>query len=196
MKKLFTVRNCMLLRVDEEGAVYSFYDNESEAWRFCNSEGTVLSQYEGSIHQVEDWINYDDGEEMRYNKYGVALADGCLVDQDGNQIPDTELNCVDDCDENNRYFVFTLLSEEQERSIDACGTAEHILLYIYDTKTRKYVAKDVPECKLRLSYFDGENEVVEAAVALVEQYDDIALEGKGTLIAYKGQDITVYDFYQ
>ena len=110
MKKLFTVRNCMLLRVEEEGAVYSFYDNESKRRYFCNSEGTVLSQYEGSIHQVEDWINYDDGEEMRYNKYGVALADGCLVDQDGNQIPDTVLNCVDDCDENNRYFVFTLLS--------------------------------------------------------------------------------------
>ncbi len=47
-----------------------------------------------------------------------------------------------------------------------------------------------------LLYFDGENEVVEAAVALVEQYDDIALEGKGTLIAYKDQDITVYDYYQ
>ena len=196
MKKLFTVRNCVLLRVEEEGAVYSFYDNESKRRYFCNSEGTVLPQYEGSIRQVEDWINYDDGEEMRYNKYGVALAEDCLVDRDGKPIADTVLNCVDDCDENNRYFVFTLLSEEQERSIEACGTAEHILFYIYDTKTRKYVAKDVPECKLRLSYFDGENEVVEAAVALIEQYDDIALEGKGTLIVYKGQDITVYDFYQ
>ena len=70
------------------------------------------------------------------------------------------------------------------------------MLYVYDTKTRKYVVKDLPECKLRLSYFDGENEVVEAAVALVEQYDAIALEGKGTLIAHKGQDITVYDYYQ
>ena len=96
----------------------------------------------------------------------------------------------------NRYFSFSLLSEEQCISIDECGTAEDILLDIYDTKSRRFVVKGVPEGVLSLSGFDGENEVVLAAVDFVKKYDSIRLDGKGTIIAYKNDRITVFDYYQ
>ena len=89
----------------------------------------------------------------------MACGDGCLIDKDGKKPPDTELNCEDDCDEQNRYYTFAFLSEEQFAYIDECGTAENILIDIYDTKLQKYVTKGVSECVLSLSGFDVDNGV-------------------------------------
>ena len=53
-----------------------------------------------------------------------------------------------------RYYTIALLSEEQQKSIDRCGRAENILLDIYDTKLRKYVARGIPDGKLELKVSD------------------------------------------
>jgi hypothetical protein len=150
----------------------------------------------GEIINVADDKYCDDEDEIKFNKYGIACVDDCLIDKEGNKLPDTELNCEDDCCELNRYYTFAFLNEEQCASIEKCGTAENILLDIYDTKLRKVVAKGVPECVLSLTAFDGDNEVVLAAINLANQYDNIRLDGKGTIIAKKNDIITVFDYYQ
>lgn len=197
MKKLFSIKTNGFFWLEEENAVYSIY--KENKLTFYDYNGAVLSNYtRPKIEEdlCEDFVCYDDEDEIKFNKYGVACGDSCLIDKDGNPLPDTELNCEDDCDEQNRYYTFSFLSKEQCASIEACGTAENILVNIYDTKLRKYVAKGVPECVLSLIGFDGDNEVVLEAVNLVNQYDTIRLDGKGTIIAEKDDVITVFDYYQ
>ena len=126
----------------------------------------------------------------------MVCADGCLVDAEGNPIPDTELNCEDECSGWNRYFVFTMLTEEQCKSIDKCGTADDITLNYYDTKTRVYALRNIPECRLSTNCFDGEPEVVQEAATLLKEYDSVAIHKKGTIVGNKGKEITVYDYYQ
>jgi hypothetical protein len=89
-------------------------------------------------------------DKLFYNKYGVACGDNCLVDIAGNPIPNTELNLEDSCGEYDRYFTFGTTTEEQDEAISKCGTADGITLDIYDTKTRIYIAKGIPECRLYL----------------------------------------------
>lgn len=141
-------------------------------------------------------IPYNFNEEMFFNEYGVAVGNRTLIDRMGNEIPDTALNSIDDCAEYSRYFVFSLLSDEQLASIDECGTAPNVMVDIYDTKNRAYVVKGVPECRLEVYCFDGEPEVILAAVELLDQYDKIDLSRNGTIICEKDSFITVYDYYQ
>ena len=139
---------------------------------------------------------YNFNEEMFFNEYGVAVGNRTLIDRLGNEIPDTSLNSIDDCAEYDRYFVFSLLTDEQLASISECCTAPNITVDIYDTKNRTYVVKGVPECRLEVYCFDGEPEVILAAVELLDQYDKIDLSRKGTIICEKDGFITVYDYYQ
>lgn len=205
MKKLFTIECNGMFWVEEENAVYSVYDFGLKKRTFYNSNGETIEYCRKPIELPDDFwdeddnnlITSDDSEEtLVFNKYGVACADGCLVDENGNEIPDTKLNCEDFYSEDSRYFRFSSLTDEQCASISNCGTAPDILMDIYDTKNRKYVAKGVPECWLDVSFFDGEPEVVLAAVGLVNQYERVWITGKGTVIGEKDKCVTVYDFYQ
>lgn len=141
-------------------------------------------------------IPYTFLEEMFFNEYGVAVGNDTLIDRTGNEIPDTTLNCIDDCGEYNRYFVFSLLTDEQLDSDDEHGITPNITVDIYDTKKRTYVVKGIPECRMDVHCFDGEPEVIVAAADLLDQYDSIRLTRKGTILCKKDGIITVYDFYQ
>lgn len=132
----------------------------------------------------------------QFNHYGVAVGDNSLIDRNGNSIPDTELDLIEDCYEQNRYYVFGLLTKEQSESISQCGRAENILLDIYDTKLRKYVVRNIPENDLAIGSFEGEGEVILAALAMMPNYDRISVDGIGTIFARKDKVITVYDYYQ
>ena len=45
-------------------------------------------------------------------------------------------------------------------------------------------------------FFDGEEEVILAALALLPVYDEIKLESKSTILAKKDNIIDIYDYYQ
>lgn len=156
---------------------------EDGKWGCINTEGNLV-------------IPYNFSEEMFFNKYGVAVGDNTLIDISGNPIPDTTLNSIDSCSEDDRYFVFSLLSDEHTASIDECGTAPDTTVDIYDTKSRKYVVKDITECRLYVYFFDGEPEVILAAVKLIDQYENIRLSKNGTIICEKDGFLTIYDYYQ
>lgn len=132
----------------------------------------------------------------QFNHYGVAVGDNSLIDRNGTPIPDTELDLIEDCYEQNRYYVFGLLTKEQSESISQCGSAENIRLDIYDTKLRKYVVRNIPESDLSIGNFEGEGEVILAALAMMQNYDRISVEGIGTIFAEKANIITVYDYYR
>ena len=175
-----------------------YYNRKTKKLSFYDHTGEPLYNYERP--RLEESSIFHESDEssdgLRYNKYGVACADNCLVDFDGNEIPGTKLNCEDSCDVTDRYFTFAFLTEEQCKSISQCGTAEGILLDYYDTKTRKYILRGIPECKLYVFCFDGEPEVILAAAQLIDQYDSIDVRERGTIVAHKDGCITVYDFYQ
>lgn len=155
---------------------------EAGKWGCIDTKGNLVIPY-----------NFD--EERFFNKFGVAVGNETLIDRMGNEIPDTALNSIDDCSEYNRYFAFSLLTDAQLASVDKCGTVSNITVNIYDTKNRTYVVKGVPECQLELYCFDGEPEVILAATELLDQYDNINLPRKGTIICKKDGYITVYDYY-
>ena len=141
-------------------------------------------------------IPYQFCEPLRFNQYGVAVGDGTLVDRKGAEIPGTALNLEDYCNMSVRYYTIALLSDEQQKSIARCGRAEGILLDIYDTKLREYVVRGVPDGKLDAVFFEGEKEVILAAMELLPDYDKIDLEDLGTILAKKDGCITVFDYYQ
>ena len=118
------------------------------------------------------------------------------MDIAGNPIPNTELNLEDSYGEYDRYFTFGTTTEEQDEAISKCGTADGITLDIYDTKTRSYIAKGIPECRLYLWGYDGEPEVISAAIDLIPQYEEIEVCEIGTIIGKKDSFITVYNFYK
>lgn len=140
-------------------------------------------------------IPYKFYEHLRFNQYGVAVGDNALIDRQGNKIPGTALNLENYCDISYRYFTIALLSDAQSEAISACGHAEDIRVDIYDTKLRKYVARDIPEGKLDVVFFEGEEEVILAALAFLPDYDEIELEGQGTITAKKAGIVDVYDYY-
>lgn len=184
--------------VEVEGCVYSVYNHKTHKLSFYDNAGDPLPNYERPHLEASDISDETDEreDELRYNKYGVACADGYLVDADGNEIPDTKLNCEDSCDATDRYFTFALLTEEQSESISQCGTADNITLDYYDTKTRQYVLRGIPECKLYVFCFHGEPEVILAAAQLIDQYDSVDVRERGTIVAHKDGCVTVYDYYQ
>lgn len=67
---------------------------------------------------------------------------------------------------------------------------------IYDTKLRKYVVRGVPDGKLDAVFFEGEAEVILAAMELLLDYDEIELKSKGTIRAKKDGIVDVYDYYR
>ena len=198
MRKLFTLKTNGLFIVEIEGSVYSIYNYKTHTLSFYNYAGEPLHNYKRPCLKETETSNKNDEnvDGLRYNKYGVACSDACLVDSDGNEIPDTKLNCEDSCDVTDRYFTFALLTEDQCISIDRCGTADDVTLDYYDTKTRQYVLRGIPECKLYVFCFDGEPEVILAAAQLIDQYDSIDVRKRGTIVAHKDGCVTVYDYYQ
>jgi len=141
-------------------------------------------------------IPYQFLEAPQFNQYGVAVGSHTLIDRNGNKIAGTELNSVDDCWEANRYYVFGLLSAAQMDSVDRCGTAENVLQNVYDTKLRKFVLRGIPECKLNVTCFDGEEEVIVAAAEMLSEFDEVWVEAKGTICAKKAGCTTVFDYYR
>lgn len=189
--------------IEEENAVYSLYSRKSNSHRFLDENGDPISYQRKKIDdcdtnfsiEYQDFGEEEDEDTLIYNQFGVACGDYCLFDKDGNEIPDTKLNFADDCDETSRYFIFGLLTEEQEESISQCGTASGITVNIYDTKTRKYVAKKIPECILHCSAFDGEPEVILAALDLINDFESLWIYGNGTIIGHKDTWVSVFDYY-
>lgn len=198
MRKLFSLKSDGLFCVEAEGSVYSIFDHKSNKRRFYDHCGNPLPNYKRP-HSEELDVSNSFGErddKLQYNKYGVACADGYLADSDGNEIPGTKLNCEDSCHATDRYFTYTLLTEEQNESISRCGTAEGITLDCYDTKTKQYVLRGIPEGKLYIFCFDGEPDVIKAAALLIDRYDSVYVEETGTIVAHKDGWVTVYDYYQ
>lgn len=200
MKKLFTINKTGFFWIEKENESYSLYDLKTHQTTYYDYSGQKIENYE-ILNEEEDEmsISFDCEDENIpiYNQYGVAEGDDSLIDLEGKPIPDTQLNLVDEGYETSRYFMFTLLNEEQLESIARCGTAPGITMDVYDTKLRKYVVKGIPECKLSLMEFDGENEVVVAATELLDEYDSVYIDGQGTIVAKKENgDVTVYDYYQ
>ena len=200
VKKLFSIESKGLFWIEEENAIYSIFDRKSNSHCFYDVNGKVLPNYKRPKtdykgNNIEYNLESNDDDTLVFNKYGVACGDGCLVDKDGNEIPDTKLNLEDDCDEHNRYFTFSLITKEQSESIDKCGTASGIKLDVYDTKTRKYVLRDIPECKLNIYCFDGEPEVILAAVEMLQEFETVEVCKKGTILGTKDGWVTVFNYY-
>ena len=200
MKKLFSVKNSGIFFIEEEGKCYSIYDCDSNTSSYYDCNGIEILDY---VLPSEDEMDgfYADAEEedqdgLKYNMYGVACGEDCLVDLEANEIPNTKLNCVDYTLPSARYYVFTLLSEEQCKAIDCCGKAEGVTMNYYDTKTRQYVLTGIPEFRLDLYDYAGEPEVIIAASQLLDEYDTVEVEGIGTILGYKDDGITVYDYYR
>lgn len=197
MKKLFTIECDGLFGVEVENEVYSIYNHKTKSHRFFDASGNNLPGYQ-RLPLNDDSSDDDCVEEetdLIFNQYGIACGDRCLIDRDGNELPDTKLNLEDDCGRYDRYFAFSLISEEQSKLIDACGTAKGITLDIYDTKERKYVLRGVPELKLDVSFFDGEPAVILAAFELISQYESVRIERNGTILGKKNGTVTVYNYY-
>ena len=157
-----------------------------------NSEGLW-----GCIDEKGDLvIPYKFGDRLSFSRYGVAVGDDTLVDRQGKEIPGTDLNLEGDLCLAYRYFTVALISDEQRRSISACGRAEDIRLDVYDTKLRKYVARGIPDGKLDTVSFEGEEEVIHAALALLPDHDRVELVSKSTILAEKDGVVDIYDYYQ
>lgn len=157
--------------------------NKEKRWGCIDESGNLVIPY-----QFSDYL--------RFNQYGVAVGNNTFVDRQGNEIPGTDFNLSDWPGSAYRYYTTALLSEEQLNSIDASGRAAGILLDIYDTKLRKYIARGVPDGKLEVMFFEGEAEVILAAIELLLDYDKIELEGQGLIKAKKNGSVDVYDYYQ
>ena len=157
--------------------------NADDLWGCIDEKGNLVIPYKYS-------------DRLRFNQYGLAVGNNTLIDRQGNEIPGTKLDLEDYCDISYRYFTIGLLTEEQSNSISACGSAEGILLDIYDTKLRKYVVRGVPDGKLDAVFFEGEAEVILAAMELLPDYDEIELKSKGTIRAKKDGIVDVYDYYR
>ena len=157
--------------------------NPEDLWGCIDEKGNLVIPYRFS-------------DRLRFNQYGVAVGDHTLIDRQGAEIPGTALNLEEYCDISCRYFTIALLSEAQIESINACGRAENIRLDIYDTKLRQYVARGIPEGKLDVVFFEGEPEVIQAAISLIPNYDAIHLELKGTILGQKEDLVDIYDYYQ
>lgn len=204
MKLLFSVKCDGRFWVEKENEIYSIWKRDAgrETCTFFDSKGNVLPDYKrppikkypNDSKHIAEYLEEPE-DKLFYNKYGVACGDNCLVDLDGNPIPDTELNLEASCGEYDRYFTFGTTTEEQDESISRCGEAEGITLDIYDTKTRSYVAKGIPECRLDVSFYDGEPEVILAAIDLIPEYEEVDVCIMGTIIGKKDGFITVYNFY-
>lgn len=199
MKKLFSIENKGLFCVEKENSVYSIFDTDSNSHSFFDVSGKEIPNYKrphiNIEHSNSEYNLKTHDEELVFNKYGVACAGGCLVDKDGNEILDTKLNLEDSCSADDRYFTFSLITKEQSDSIDRCGTALGITVDVFDTKTRKYILRNIPECKLNVSFFDGEPEVILAAFDLFSEFDAIDICEKGTILGKKGDSITVFNYY-
>ena len=157
--------------------------NSENLWGCIDEKGNLVIPFKFSDH-------------LRFNQYGVAVGDNTLIDRQGNEITGTDLNLEYYCDISYRYFTIALISDAQSEAIDSCGSAENICIDIYDTKLRKYVARGIPDGKLDVVFFDGEEEVILAALALLPDYDEIKLESKSTILAKKDNIIDIYDYYQ
>lgn len=140
-------------------------------------------------------VSFSYGDPVRFNSYGVALGNGCLIDRNEKEIEGTDTNCCEQYDLDSRYFLMALLSKEQEESIERCGSAESVTFDVYDTKLRRYVARGIPDG--RISIFSGEAEpwVILAAVELLREYDCVSIYKKGTILAERGGTIAVFDYY-
>ena len=200
MKKLFSIEDKGFFCVEEENSVYSIFDQKRNSHYFYDANGQLLPYYKRPDIELESSnseydLEPDNEDELIFNKYGVACGNGCLIDECGNVIPETELNLEDDCNEHNRYFTFSLITKEQVDLIRKSGTAPGITVDVYDTKTRDYIVKSIPECKLDISFFDGEPEVVLAAVELLQEFETVRVCEKGTILGTKDGWITVFNYY-
>ena len=204
MKLLFSIKCDGLLWVEQENEIYSVWKRDAgrETRTFFDSKGNVLPDYKRPPVKIDSndskpvqEYSEDYEDKLFYNKYGIACGDNCLVDIDGNPIPDTDLDLEDSCSEYDRYFTFGTVTEEQGESISRCGTADGINICIYDTKTRSYVAKDIPEGCLDVSSYDGEPDVILAAIGLISKYESVRVCKSGTIIGKKDGWVTVYNFY-
>lgn len=131
-----------------------------------------------------------------FNKYGVAYGNNTLIDMQGNEIEDTRYNLFEYVDEDDRYYEIVYYDEEQEAQIEKTGCAEGSTMSIYDTKERKYVVRNLPEDVIDCSFFDGDPEVINAAVELIDEYERITFSGNGIIEGYKDNRTDIYDYYE
>lgn len=97
MKKMFTIECDGIFWVEVENEVYSIYNRKTRAHRFFDANGNSLPNYQrpprndgSNDDYIDDYI--EEETDLIFNQYGIACGDHCLVDKDGNGIPNTELN--------------------------------------------------------------------------------------------------------
>lgn len=142
-------------------------------------------------------ITFKYEEPVRFNKYGVAMADDYLIDRNEIKLEGTDLNYCNSYFENDRYFMISMDTEEQLEAIDGCGYAEDLTVDIYDTKNKVFVARNVPEDRLYLYEFSGgpEEKLINTANELLSEYDEVNVLGPRVLIAEKSGVFSVFDYY-
>lgn len=141
-------------------------------------------------------IPYAFSQPIRFNKYWVAEGDACLIDRNCNPIDDSQLNSIEPYDKDDRYFIIGNFPEEQCAEISRCGDADNLKVNVFDSKTKKIIAKDIPDCSLDVEFTDCAPEIIIAAAELTGDYDRVRVEDSGIIFAEKGKLTTVFDYYK
>ncbi len=151
--------------------------NKDDKWGCVNKQGELV-------------IPCSFYEPLLFSKYGIAEGEQGFVDVSGNYLEGIKYDCIDSYDEYDRYIKTAVLTPEQAESISDCGSAPGILEDIFHTKTRKYIAKGIPDGKISV-YGDGDPETVVAAVDLLKEYDEVGVYDN-CAIAIMGDERTVF----
>ena len=193
-------------------------DGEYGVFGIKNSEGNVVVDeqfYEVdtfwhglcSVRMIDsDWgcidtsgkpvIPFSYDQPVKFNQYGVSEGNSNLIGRDCKPIEGTALNYIEPYEKNDRYFLIGNFSEEQCAAIDRCGTADRLTLDIFDTKTRKYITRGIPDCSFDVSFIDCELEIIRAAVELLKEYSRVRVKNSGIIFAETDGITTVFDYYQ
>lgn len=140
-------------------------------------------------------IPFSYNQPIKFNKYGVSEGNSNLIDKDCKPIDGTVLNFIEPYEKNDRYFLIGNFSEEQCAAIDRCGIADGLTVDIFDTKTRRYIVRGIPNCSFDVSFVDCEPEIILAATELLKEYSHVRVENSGIIFAKNDGITTVFDYY-
>lgn len=157
---------------------------QDERWGCINEQGEIAIP-----------LKFD--EPPLFNQYGVADAGFMLIDTNGNEIPDTYHNSSGFNSDSCRYFEISTYTEEEDAVFnECCGDVPGHKINIFDTKTRSYLAKGIPDNVIDFVNSNAEPEVVLAAIELIPYYDCIRIYNDGIIAGDKGKKKTVFNYYK
>ncbi|MBQ6266261.1 MAG: WG repeat-containing protein [Clostridia bacterium] len=151
--------------------------NAEERWGCIDENGTLIIPFRYS-------------DPPRFNLYGLAVGDDGLIDKTGARLAGITFDCADFFDEDDRYIITNRFTKEQSDAIAQCGTAPGITDDFFDSKTRTYLVKGIPERSIRLCGSPAP-EAVLAAVELLHAFEDIRLYD-AYVFARRGDETVVF----